>query len=229
MKRRHRTKARRETKPSREMVKAWLATVIAPTLDALRIEAKMGSEAEQAGDQKVRGRGDWSFQVDRQEFEYLFKMEDVIAPPVRANRDQLFRFYPDLKKLQANHDKARETLLAAMKEAYHLVVRHPRFSELARDVPEGERRYLGEYLVNGLHQVTSRWTAHQHWNQHARQYLDIELVDEGGQPFWPRLVAAADEFRQARDELKARLEALQEELADSHRLPPVDPTDIATV
>lgn len=97
-------------RPSKEQVRAWLTTVIAPMASALAIELERAS------------RGNWTFRCETQDFELLWPSERMIAVPYLANLAQLLRYGADLKELCQDHDGALTKLLGAAKRAFEQVI-----------------------------------------------------------------------------------------------------------
>ncbi len=124
---------------TREMVRAWLTTVIGPMVDALQIEAR-----------KFEGRTNWTFRAGMEDFEFLLPIFGMVAPHFQANREQFFRYDGQVERACVRHDEALASLRDATRSAFRLVLLSPRFLALAAPVADRDRRYLAEYWVNGV-------------------------------------------------------------------------------
>lgn len=209
---------RPKRKPSKEQVKVWLGTVVAPMVDALRVESGRVSH------------GNWSFRCDTQDFEFLWPTEEMFSPVYRPNAEQFWRYYPIFRKLAADHDDALAKLRSACLDAFERLLRSEDFSHLLAkvSVEQGDRKYLAEYVVNGISDLPSHYALLDVWCQHGSAFLDLrsrpnlkdsfQAIQRAGEPFGHEL-----------DRFLGEMERLQQMLADKFQLPPVDPVDIGTV
>jgi hypothetical protein len=207
-------KTAKKKRASKDQVRAWLHTVIAPMLGALSVES------EHAG-------RNWSFRAGRKDFEFLWTADMMIGEYYRAVREQLFRYHPELAELTRRHDVTREELRRACERAFQRVMESPQFRQLASERPDDDRRYLAEYLVNGLRELPGNYTLSDYWKTKGPGYL--QLADPALGESWLEIERSGDKARKAIAALRARLEHLQAELADEFGLPPVDPSGAAAV
>lgn len=212
--------SRRQTRlrPSRDQVRAWLTTVLAPIANALAVEERRGSG------------GNWSFRCETQDFEFLWPVSKMIAAPYMANLEQLLRYRQELKKRIDTHDRALNSLRTAARAAYDRIVQSELFRPLAAStaVPERERKYLAEYVVNELRDLPPHYSYHDVWNREGAQFLGLRDHPSLATEFHS-LEAAGLEFVKSIKALRTAVSLLQVELADAYKLPPVDPADTARV
>jgi hypothetical protein len=169
----------------------------------------------------LRAGRNWSFRSASKGFEFFWKAESIVGPYYSANRDQLFRYYPDVADLTSRHDEAREELRASYQRAFERVLASPGFQDLAKDVEPHKRRYLAEYLLNGQEGLPTDYEFFEYWSKKGREYLNLSepaLVES-----WREIEEKGAKARAAITALKARLETLQATLSDEFGLPPVDP------
>jgi hypothetical protein len=213
-----RTNTSKKVRPSKEQVRAWLTTVIAPMASALAIESE-----------RVK-RGNWSFRCETRDFEFLWPVPKMIAVPYVPNLEQLLRFRNDLKTLVHAHDGALADLLIAAGDLYEKVLQSERFQSLAASisVAESDRKYLAEYIVNGVRDLPSHYVHYELWVREGGRFLDLReapgLVTEVR-----GLLLAGRRFAGRVDSLLESVNGLQVGLADKYKLPPVDPTDIVRI
>ncbi len=211
-----RTTRRPKSRPSKEQVRVWLTTVIAPLGRALTVEQHRVSAAN------------WSFRCHSQDFEFLWPVERMVGVPYLPNLEQLFRHRSELKKLADAHDRTLDNLRSAAKNAYGHLIRDDRFRELASSTsaPELDHRYFAEYVVNGLRDLESYYSLHELWSLEGAKFLSLREDPALARDF-RALEASGRDFAQAVNALDSTVSALQIELADAYRLPPVDPVDTA--
>jgi hypothetical protein len=172
----------------------------------------------------------WSFRCDTQDFEFLWPIDKMIAVSYAPNLHQLFRYRSDVKALADGHDHALHNLRSRARAAYDRLRRNERFRTLASSTPvsekvsEPEQKYLAEYVVNGLRDLLSYWGFHEIWSREGGKFLalreDPTLVNE-----FRSLQASGREFSNSVTALLRIVGALQIDLADSYKLPPVEPVD----
>lgn len=205
-------------RPSRDQVRVWLTTVIAPMASALAVEEHWAT------------RGNWSFRCETQDFESLWPVHRMVAAPYSPNLEQLLRYRDDVKKLVKAHDSGLDSVRAAARHAYDRLRHHHRFQTLAASaaVSEGDGAYLAEYVVNGLRDLASHHSFHELWSREGSIFLalreDPALTSE-----FHSLEAAGRGFMKSVKTLLVKVAALQVELADTYRLPPVEPSDAVRV
>jgi hypothetical protein len=200
----------KKTRPSKDQVRAWLTTVIAPVGRALAVESDRLE------------RGNWSFRCETQDFEFLWPLEKMIAVQYAPNLEQFLRYRADLRTLVQAHDDALASLLIAARRTYEHVIKSKRFRALAASssVAEFDRKYLAEYIVNGIRDLASYYTHHELWMREGGRFLDIRddpaLVND-----FRSLAEAGRALSKAVDGLRAAINNTQIELSDEYRLPPV--------
>ena len=213
-----RTSRRKKARPSKDQVRAWLTTVIAPLASALAVE------------QHRLTSGNWSFRCDTQDFEFLWPIKKMVAAVHEPNLQQLLRYRPELKKLAHDHDRTLDGLRTTARGAYDRLLHPQRFLALASStsVSENDQRYLAEYVVNGLRDLASYYTFQELWTRDGRKFLEIRDDPALGSEF-AALKAAGGDLSRCVNSLLRAVRTLQEELADSYKLPPVDPSDAVRV
>lgn len=212
------TNRRKKTRPSKDQVRAWLTTVIAPVAGALAVE-----------EDRVT-RGNWSFRCETQDFEFLWPTEKMISVRYAPNLGQFLRYRNDLRKLVHGHDSALAKLLSAARRAYDRLIHSERFRTLADSaaVAESDQKYLAEYVVNGIRDLPSHYVHHDLWAREGGKFLDLRAVPTLSSDF-RSLSEAGREFSKAVRALRASVSALQVGLADEYKLPPVDPAETVRV
>jgi hypothetical protein len=213
-----RTSRRKKARPSKDQVRAWLTTVIAPLASALAVE------------QHRLTSGNWSFRCDTQDFEFLWPIKKMVAAVHEPNLQQLLRYRPELKKLAHDHERTLDGLRTTARGAYDRLRHDQRFLALvsSTSVSEHDGRYFAEYAVNGLRDLASYYTFQELWTREGAKFLALREDPTLGSEF-TALEAAGQELSKSVNSLLRAVRALQEELADSYKLPPVDPTDAVRV
>ncbi len=213
-----RTNRRAARRPSKDQVRAWLTTVIAPMVSALTVER-----------QRVT-RGNWSFRCETQDFEFLWPVDRMISVQCEANLEQLLRYRAELQALIRDHDIRLDALRTVARRTFDRLRQYRGFHALASASGASERDqcYFAEYVINGLRDLPSYHTTHEFWTREGAQFLDLRRepalqadfasLDEAGRTFLGSLTGLLD-----------ALKRLQVELADRYKLPPVDPSDAVRV
>ena len=205
---------RNKSRASKEQVRAWLTTVIAPLTRALAIE------------QHRVAASNWSFRCHTQDFELLWPINRMVAVPYLPNLEQLFRHRRELKQLADAHDRALDDLRSAAKNAYDQLTRNDRFRALASStsVPEPDHRSFAEYVVNGLRDLASYYTFSDVWSREGVRFLSLRDAPALASEF-RALESRGQDFAKVVNAFLSAVSALQIELADAYKLPPVDPVD----
>jgi hypothetical protein len=205
-------------KPSREQVKAWLATVVAPMVDALRVESDRVS------------RENWSFRCTTRDFESLWPTEKMLSPVYLPNVEQFWRYYPVLQQKAKAHDDAFAELRNPCRDAFERTLRSEDFVRLAEQVQveKGNWKYLAEYMVNGIRDLPSHYTTSDVWRQHGGAFLDLRSMPALEESF-QAIHRTGEAFRSKVERLLQETERLQQALADEFQLPPIDPADAGAV
>lgn len=195
--------------PSRDTVRAWLATVIAPISTALRTEI-----------QQLRWA--WSFRCGSQGFEYLWPIQVMVPTAYHPNLVQFFRHNPELKANADRHDQVMAALLGAYREAFDRLFWNEEFVQLASNVEKAshDRAYLAEYVVNGIRDLESRYGFADVWRVKGSAFLalrDLSPLRDSFAELERRRVAFAPEPAA----LLGQFERVQQELADAFQLPPI--------
>lgn len=206
-----RTTRRRTARPSKDQVRAWLTTVIAPIGRALAVEHDRAT------------RGNWSFRSETRDFEFLWPVAKMVSVQYLPNLEQLLRYRRDLEKLVREHERALAILLAAANRAYEKVIQSEQFRAVAASssVAESDRRYLAEYIVNGIRDLPSYYVHYEVWTREGGRFLDLREAPVLRSEF-ESLAASGRDFAAAIKGLRAAVASLQAELADAYKLPPVD-------
>lgn len=213
-----RTSRRRKARPSKDQVRVWLTTVIAPLGSALAVEKQRVTSSN------------WSFRCETQDFEFLWPTAKMVAVPYLANLEQLLRYRTGLKKLAVAHDAALATLRTAATRAYERVMQDARFRQLAASnaLEVGDSRYAAEYIVNGVRDLASHFVHQEMWNREGARFLALRenpaLIHE-----FRSLEASGRDFGASVGAFLSAVNALQTELADTYKLAPVEPSDAVPV
>lgn len=212
------TSRRTTQRPSRDQVRAWLTTVIAPMASALAVEESRAIQRN------------WSFRCPTQDFEFLWPIRKMVAVPYLPNPEQLLRYRNELKGLADLHDRTLETLGTAARTAYDRVLHNERFRALAAStgMPDSEHEYLAEYVVNGLRDLAPHYSHHDVWNRHGPQFLNLRKDPALSNEF-SALEEIGRSFEKSVKSLLTAVSTLQGQLSDTYKLPPVDQLDASRV
>ena len=198
-------------KPSKKQVGAWLATVLAPMSEALDYELERSE------------RSSWSFRCGPRDFEFLSSTERMLQVQAYVgNRDQMFRFFPVIKDLATQHDDKLAALRKACNEAYDRLVLSEEFARLASSARDSSRRYLAEYVINGIRDLHSDNSSHDFWRENGDKFLALR-EEPPLAPSFMAVLQAGNDFRDAVRSLRGEVKRLQQELADAYGLPVVEP------
>ena len=212
-------KPRKTKRPSKDQVRAWLSTVIAPIVGALDVE------------RELMDRGSWSFRCGMQDFEFLWPTDRMVAEVHRPNLEQFWRYNPPLRELGKRHDALIDSLRVACRRVFERLLHEEEFLRIAATVPGADQtahKYFAEYVVNGIRDLGLHYTYHEGWKLKGDEFLALRERPAFADDV-KSLPKTGGELRQVVDQLDAALSDLQQELADRYQLPPVDPTDTATV
>jgi hypothetical protein len=171
-------------------------------------------------------RGNWSFRCETRDFEFLWPIVKMVAVQYLPNLEQLLRYRRDVEKFVHGHDKALEVVRNTAARAYEKVVQDEKFGALAArtSVAESDRRYLAEYIVNGIRDLPSYYVHHDIWTREGGRFLDLR-DDPGLRSEFRSLATSGHDFAAAVEKLQTTIGSLQTELADAYKLPPVDSVD----
>lgn len=197
---------------SKDQVRAWLTTVIAPMADALAVE------------QDRLLRESWSFRCSTQDFEFLWPVHKMVAVSYAPNLEQLLRYHSDIGKRVQAHDRALANLRSAARNAYQRLRHSDRFLARTAGLREEDVPYLAEYAVNGIRELDSFYVHHDMWKRDGAEFLGLRDTPPLAEHF-EQLKKAGREFAKAVDGLRKLVLELQVELADKYKLPPVEPVD----
>ncbi len=95
-------------------------------------------------------------------------------------------------------------------------------------IAESDRKYLVEYVVNGMRDLPSHYVHHDMWRQEGGRFLVLR-EDPALASDFRSLMAVGRDFAKAVRPLQTYVGALQVELSDKYRLPPVGPADFVRV
>ena len=212
------TSRRTARRPSKDQVRAWLTTVIAPMASTLAVEESRANQ------------GNWSFRCHTQDFEFLWPIRKMVAVPYLPNLEQLLRYRSDVKELAQRHDRTLDKLRTAARTAYDRILHHELFRTLAAStgVPDGEHKYLAEYVVNGLRDLAPHYSHHDVWNRHGAQFLGLRDNPALSNEF-TALEGAGRSFEKSVKSLLTAVNTLHVQLSDAYKLPPVDQVDASLV
>lgn len=169
-------------------------------------------------------RHNWSFRSYNQDFEYLLPTSRMVAAPHRANAQQVFRYQPSLRTKAEAHDHALALLREACQLAYDKLMHSPAFLRLPMPDPArpDDRKFVAEYVINGLRDLLPHYTLFEFWKTHGRDYLQVRS-DPALASSFHSIEARGKSFQETVTVLRNSVSQLQERLADTAGLPPVDP------
>lgn len=205
-------------RPSKEQVKVWLSTVVAPLVGALRVETERAAQ------------GGWSFRSTTQDFEFLWPTDRVVSEFYRANLEQFWRYHPAMRRVAAKHDEALTKLRQACRNAFERLTQSEDFGRLAAATgsrPE-EWQFFAQYVVNGVRDLDSYVSSAELWRQKGAEFLALRERPALAESFQAVSETGSAFHIHARSLLR-ELEKAQRDLADEFQLPPVDPVATATV
>ena len=205
---------KRTTKPSKDQVRVWLTTVIGPLASALGIEHERASSHN------------WSFRADVQDFEFLWPTRKMVSVQYQANLDQFLRYARDARDLAETHDRALDALRDLARRAFTHLVTSTAFRAVAVEarIEESDWKYIAEYVINGSSELPSYYVLHERWNHTRGQFLALRATPSLA-PHFAELRRAGEEFESTVATLMDEVRRLQASLADSYKLPPVEPVD----
>ena len=179
--------------------------------DALRVESqRLASENP-------------SFRAHSLDFEFLWGSESMLSTPNLPNLAQFYRWYPKVRDTAVQHDRALVELREACAAAFKAVLALQQFRTLCPDVTESERGSLAEYIVDGMGELPDYYVLHRQWNSARLRLLGLRSTPELTVVF-ERVTRAVASLREAVQRMGAKVESLQQELADEYGLPVVDPS-----
>lgn len=204
------SKAKSRRKPTREQIRAWLATVLSPMQRALDVELSFLSKRN------------WSFRCESQDFEYLWPTPMMVGFPHRANTEQVFRYYPSLSSKTASHDTTLTVLRDQCRALYNALLQSAQFQELPMppDARPEDRRYFAEYVINGIRDLPSHYAFSEFWKDAGVRYMKLRS-DPVLRSSFDSLTASGETLETQVTALQQEVKSLQERLADSAGLPPV--------
>jgi hypothetical protein len=129
----------------------------------------------------------------------------------------------DVDKLVRDYDARLNALREACRDEFDWLLQHPTVVELGSSAGDGSAaRYLAEYAVNNLRDLTSAHKLQAFWAEHGAAVLELRTKGEGA-PKFGAVNNAAAALSETAKKLSERLDAVILDLADEHGLPPVDP------
>lgn len=196
---------------SKEQASAWLRTVLHPIARAAKITRERLTS------------GSYSFRAHLRDFEFLRSSDAVVSPVYELNFRHMRKHLKDVDKLVRDYDTRLTALREACRDEFDWLLVQPTVVELGSAAGEGSAaRYLAEYAVNNLRELTSAHKLQTYWAEHGDAILALRSAGVGA----PKLAAvknAADALLKSADKLADRLDSVILDLADQHGLPPVDP------
>jgi hypothetical protein len=146
----------------------------------------------------------------------------MVSVQYLPNLEQLLRYRTDLEKLVAAHDTGLTNLLSAANRAYDRLIRSEQFQTLATSsaVADSDRKYLAEYVVNGLRDLSSYYVHHEVWTREGGRFLDLRDAPDLRQEFRSLDETGRDSSMGVK-KLRTAVSNLQSELADAYKLPAV--------
>jgi hypothetical protein len=209
------------SRPTLAQAKAWLATVIGPMAEALRVEEGWLASGSPSLRVYERDLG----------FDFLWDSHMMVSRRYEPNMRQLFRHYPDIGAAVVEHDEGVKSLMHACSDALEQLLRSPdftqRFAQLPSVVPNGfgtgvvEQRAVAAAIINGIRLEDHHFLAPL-WNLHADELLALRREPEL-RPRFEAVETALTVLHTRVQTLLAMISALQDRLAEEHGLAPVDP------
>jgi hypothetical protein len=204
---------------SKDQVRAWLATVIVPIVEAVEIEVEYARQEN------------WTFRCYNQDFELLLPirkavspLKRVINPRYQANLDQFLDLNEDTCRVTEFHDEALDRLRKACSAAFDALMESTLFETMIENcIPEVEqknRKCLAEYVINGHRDLTPDYTYFDYWKENGENFLLLRENPELQQPF-NNLREEGKIFTRSAVQLLQNIEIHQKNLADQYKLPRV--------
>ena len=196
---------------SRDQARAWLRTVLHPLARAAKIAHERAAS------------GNYSFRAHLRDFEFLRSSDAVVSPVYELNFRHLRKHLKDVDKLVREYDARLGALREACRDEFAWLLVQATVVELGSSAGEpSAARYLAEYAVNNLKELTSAHKLQMFWAEHGEAIFEL-LAQGDGAPKRAAAKNAADALATAAQKLADRVDGLILELADEHGLPPVDP------
>lgn len=220
-----RTKTAR--RPTKELARTWLVTVINPVIQGLRKE-------------KVwLLRRSWTWRHSTATFEYLWPLEAYVSPVYSDNLSAFLRWYPEAEGSFRDHDAALGTLAAAAQGLFNRLLEAREFTaavseadanaaradvnlEEAHGAVAAEQwpRLLAEYLINNVRSLADYYTTAAYWRVAGEGILHVRDAESLREPF-AALDLAGDMLLQATERAGGALRAIRERYTERFGLPPV--------
>jgi len=150
----------------------------------------------------------------------------MVSVQYQANLDQFLRYARNAGELAESHDRALDVLRDVAREAFSHLVTSTEFRAVAAEarIEESDWKYIAEYTINGSTELPSYYVLHERWNRWRAEFLAVRAaraltsrfddLRREGENFESKVVTFMDEVR-----------TLQASLADTYKLPPVEPVD----
>jgi hypothetical protein len=209
------------SRPTLAQAKAWLATVIDPMADALRVEESWLA----SGNPSLR-----AYEHDLG-FDFLWDSHMTVSRRYEPNMRQLFRHYPEIGAAVAEHDDGVKSLMRACSDALEQLLGSSEFARLFAQLPHivpndfgtgmVEERAIAAAIVNGVKLEDHDFLARA-WNPHADELLVLRS-EPALRPRFEALESALAVLHKRVQTLLAMITSLQDRLAEARGLAPVDP------
>ena len=151
----------------------------------------------------------------------------MVAVQYVPNLHQFLRYRRDVRTMVDRHDDALDHLRAAARQAYDRLLQNQAFRSLASSTGASapDHGFLAEYIINGLRDLGSYYALYELWNREGARFLKLR-EDPALESDFRTLDVKGRKFSNAVRPLLDSVSALQVELSDAYKLPPVDPADL---
>jgi hypothetical protein len=213
------------------IVRAWFDTVINPLLRALEIEKKYLEEK------------DWTWRSNPGRLEAVRQIQNIIGYEATANLEQIFEFYPDVKKLTQEHEEKREGLLTACKKLYQAIRESPELQKMYDEAtsedslskfgirdknsrpffgdgsPGRDLDFLAEYIVNNGGQLSHYVMMLSFWREYKEKFLSI-LNNPDIREHSKKSLKAGESLLETVEDFISLLKELRRKLSLEYDVPP---------
>ncbi len=163
---------RRSRKPSKELARTWLVSVINPLVRSLEIE------------ESFLRRRQWSWNASTETFEYIRFASDYVDSIFQPNFVAFKEWYAEARKRLDNHDRGVRELNADCREVYQKLLTNEAFLLAVQNADQMAAAQglmldsirgglpgpawpsvLAQYLINNTESLPSNYSTSEYWNR----------------------------------------------------------------
>lgn len=216
-----------EPRPTRELARTWVVTVINPILQGIRREKVLLTQKN------------WSWRYITGSFEYLWPIEYLLDASYRDNLSAFCDWYGEASRAIRAHDSKLSELAALCNIAFRRLFETSNFPAAVQEANtlaakkgidlEGARgavpadqwpRLIGEYLINNVRTLPEHYTTAPFWKEAGEIVLRVrnskDLRDQFG-----ALERAGTELMQAAESAEHALLSIRQTYTRQFGIPPV--------